>query len=559
MPTTVLVVLLVLLLLAPMHAQAGDRITGRAFATRSEVIARHGMAATSQPLATQIALDVLKAGGSAVDAAIAANAALGLMEPTGCGIGGDLFAIVWDPETGKLHGLNASGRSPKGLTREHFAREGLTEIPKFGPLPVSVPGCVDGWRALNARFGKLPLATLLEPAIRYAREGFPVSELIAHYWGRGARVFSKYPGFNETFLPGGKAPAKGDIFRNPGLAETYETIATKGARAFYEGSIAASIDAWCRKHGCFLRKEDLAAHRSEWVDPVSVNYRGYDVWELPPNGQGIAALQMLGILEGFDLAGMGHNSAAYLHHLVEAKKLAYEDRARFYADMSMAKVPVAGLIDEAYAAKRRALLDPKRAAQAVPHGSPKLKEGDTIYLTVADGNRMMVSLIQSNYRGFGSGMCPDGPRLLPAEPRRDVHARRRPPQRLCTGQAPIPHDHPRLRHEGRQAVALLRRHGRRHAAAGARADPLQPHRLRHERAGGGGRPALPPHRLQHPHRPRDEGRRRAAPRVGHRRRRAQDVARPRPSHRACRRALRRLPGDPLRREARCVPRRVGVP
>ena len=406
MPSSVLIVLLLVVLLVPAAASAGDRITGKPFATRSEVIARTGMAATSQPLATQVALDVLKAGGSAVDAAIAANAALGLMEPTGCGIGGDLFAIVWDPKTKKLHGLNASGRSPKGLTRAHFEAEGLSEIPKFGPLPVSVPGCVDGWYTLHERFGTLPMKDVLAPAIRYAEDGFPVSELIAHYWGRGARVFSKYPGFTETFLPDGKAPTKGDLFRNPGLARTYRALAEKGRDVFYKGAIAEAIDAWCRKHGCFLRKEDLAGHTSDWVDPVSVNYRGYDVWELPPNGQGIAALQMLGMLEGFDLKAMGHNSADYLHHLVEAKKLAYEDRARFYADMSMADVPVAGLISEEYAAERRKLLNPAKAATEVEHGSPKLQQGDTIYLTVADKDRMIVSLIQSNYRGFGSGMCP---------------------------------------------------------------------------------------------------------------------------------------------------------
>lgn len=408
MPSTVLIALLFLLVFLPAAAAAGDRITGQPFATRSEVIARKGMAATSQPLATQIALDVLKAGGSAVDAAIAANAALGLMEPTGCGIGGDLFAIVWDPKTKKLHGLNASGRSPKGLTRAHFEKEGLTEIPKFGPLPVSVPGCVDGWAKLHERFGTLPFEKVMRLPTKYALDGFPVSELIAHYWGRGAQVFSKYPGFTETFLPDGKAPAKGDIFKNVGLARVYQLLAIEGPRTFYEGEIAERIDAWCRKHGCFLRKEDLAAHTSDWVDPVSVNYRGYDVWELPPNGQGIAALQMLGILEGFDLKAMGHNSADYLHHLIEAKKLAYEDRARFYADMSMVDVPVAGLISEAYAAERRKRLDPKKVAREIDHGSPKLQEGDTIYLTVADENRMIVSLIQSNYRGFGSGMCPAG-------------------------------------------------------------------------------------------------------------------------------------------------------
>jgi gamma-glutamyltranspeptidase/glutathione hydrolase len=409
-PSVVLVLSSLTLLLSahPPRAAGGDRVTGRAFATRSEVIARHAMAATSQPLATQIALGVLERGGSAVDAAIAANAALGLMEPTGSGMGGDLFAIVWDEASGKLHGLNASGRSPKGLTRAEFARRGLERIPNFGPLPVSVPGCVDGWFELHARFGRLPMKDLLAPAIRYAREGFPVSELIAYYWDRGGRFLARQPGFAETFLPGGVAPGKGDLFRNPALASTLEAIAEGGRDAFYRGQIAERIDGFCRGVGCFLRKEDLAAHRSEWVDPVSVDYRGYEVWELPPNGQGIAALQMLRILEGFDLKAMGHNSSAYLHHLVEAKKLAYEDRARFYADMAFADVPVAQLISKAYAARRRALIDPQRAARQVEAGDPRLRKGDTIYLTVADPQRNMVSLIQSNYRGFGSGLCPTG-------------------------------------------------------------------------------------------------------------------------------------------------------
>ena len=385
--------------------EAGDRVTGREFATRSEVIAKHGMAATSQPLATQIAIDILKKGGSAVDAAIAANAALGLMEPTGCGIGGDLFAIVWDPTTARLHGLNASGRSPQGLTLAHLRGQG-ERIPDFGPLPVSVPGCVDGWFELHARFGKLPMSELLAPAIRYAREGFPVSELIAYYWGRGARIFRQYPGFEGTFLPGGKAPRKGDLFKNPMLADTLEAIASGGRAAFYEGEIAARIDAFCREVGCFLRKEDLAAHTSTWDDPVQSTYRGVSVWELPPSGQGIAALQILNLIEPFDLAALGHNSAAYLHHLVEAKKVAYEDRARLYADMAMADVPVEQLISKAYAAKRRELIDSERARRTIPAGDPTA--GDTIYLTVADENRQMVSLIQSNYRGFGSGLCPTG-------------------------------------------------------------------------------------------------------------------------------------------------------
>ena len=392
----------------------GDRVTGRSFATRSEVIAKHGMAATSHPLATQIAIDILKKGGSAVDAAIAANAALGLMEPTSNGIGGDLFAIVWDAKTQKLHGLNASGRSPFGLTREVFIEKGMERIPPHGPLPISVPGCVDGWFELHGKFGKLPMSEVLAPAIEYAREGFPVSELIAYYWGRSAGL-RRYEGFEQTFLPGGKAPAKGEIFRNPALANTLERIGAGGRDAFYKGELADVMDAFCQRVGCFLRKRDFAEHTSTWVEPVATNYRGYDVWELPPNGQGIAALQMLNILEGFDLRAMGHNTAAYLHHQLEAKKLAYEDRARFYADPDFANIPIKRLISKAYAKQRRKLINPQRAARRYPPGDitlaradAKLRDGDTIYLTVADKDRNMVSLIQSNYRGFGSGLCPDG-------------------------------------------------------------------------------------------------------------------------------------------------------
>lgn len=409
-------VLFVAPLLLCRFAQGGDRITGRAFATRSEVIARHGMAATSQPLATQAAVDILKRGGSAVDAAIAANACLALMEPTGCGLGGDLFSLVWSAEDRKLHGLNASGRSPLGLSREELLRQ-LGErrtIPPHGPLPVSVPGCVDGWFELHARFGRLPMREVLAPAIRYAREGFPVSELIAYYWERGGRVLRNQPGFAETFLPGGRAPAKGEIFRNPQLADTLEALAEGGRDAFYRGGIADVIDAFSRRVGCYLRKEDLERHTSTWVDPVSVRYRGYDVWQLPPNGQGIAALQMLNIVEDFDLRAMGHNSAQYLHVMIEAKKLVYEDRARHYADPDFAAVPLEWLLSREYAEQRRAMMDLRRAARRYPPGDApagadaRLRDGDTICLSVADADRNMVSLIQSNYRGFGSGLCPDG-------------------------------------------------------------------------------------------------------------------------------------------------------
>ncbi len=385
---------------------AYDRVTGLPHASRSEVIAPHGMAATSQPLATQIALDILKAGGTAVDAAIAANAALGLMEPTGCGIGGDLFAIVWNAEDRELTGLNASGRAPAAMTIEYFRENGIEAIPPLGPLPVSVPGAVDGWYELHGRYGRLSMAEILAPAIRYAREGFPVSEVIAYYMGRNKRHVADYPGFAETYMPEGDTPKKGEIFKNPRLAKTYEMIAEGGRDVFYKGEIARIIDAFMAEQGGLMRYEDLASHRSEWVTPVSTNYRGWDVYELPPNGQGIAALQILNILEDYDIRSMGFGSAAYIHLLVEAKKLAYEDRAKFYADMDFADVPVDWLISKDYADERRKLISMTKASKSLPAGNAKLETGDTIYLTVADKDGNMVSLIQSNYRGMGSGMIP---------------------------------------------------------------------------------------------------------------------------------------------------------
>jgi gamma-glutamyltranspeptidase / glutathione hydrolase len=384
---------------------AGDRVTGKSFATRSEVVARHGMAATSIPLATQAALEILQRGGSAVDAAIAANAVQALLEPTGCGPGGDLFAIVWDPKTKALHGLNASGRSPLALELEEFQRLGLKTIPRTGPLPVSVPGCVDGWCELSARFGKLPLAEVLAPAIRHAREGAPITELVAYYWERSFALLGKFPGFAETFGLDGRAPRKGEIWKNPRLADTLEKIGREGRKGFYEGDAARAIEDYMRANGGFLSARDLAAHRSDWIDPVSTNYRGYDVWELPPNGQGIAALQMLNILEGYDLAGFGFGSAKYVHAFVEAKKLAFEDRARFYADPQFMDVSVAHLISKDYAAARRKLIG-ERAGKSYDPGNPAVDQGDTICLETADASGMMVSLIQSNYRGMGSGMTP---------------------------------------------------------------------------------------------------------------------------------------------------------
>jgi gamma-glutamyltranspeptidase / glutathione hydrolase len=372
------------------------------FATRPVVTASRGMVATSHPLATEIGVAALRAGGSAVDAAIAANAALGLMEPTGCGIGGDLFAIVWHAAEKRLHGLNASGCSPRSLTLERLVSMGHTLIPERGPLAVSVPGAVDGWCELHARFGRLPLRDLLAPSIDYARDGFSVTEVIGAAWEAGAEVLEDYPGFAEIFMPGGRAPACGELFANPNLARAYELIAADGRAPFYAGPIAAAIEECVRGIGGYLGREDLEANRCEWVDPVATTYRGWQVFELPPNGQGIAVLQMLNILEGFELGELEWGGAEHLHLLIEAKKLAFEDRAKFYADPRFAAVPTHRLISKDYAAERRALLDPVRASPAPAHGAAGA--GDTVYLAAADGDGNMVSLIQSNYMGFGSGV-----------------------------------------------------------------------------------------------------------------------------------------------------------
>jgi len=399
-----------------------DRVTGRGFATRSEVIAQNGMAATSHPLATQVALDILKKGGNAFDAAIAANAVLGLMEPTGCGIGGDLFAILWSAERGKLYGLNASGRSPRSLKLEYFKENNIEKIPSYGPLPVSVPGCVDGWFEIHDMFGKLPMADILQPAIKYAREGFPVTEIIAWQMKRNLEILKDYPNIKEVYMPDGRAPEKGEIFKNPQLASTLEKIVKGGRNEFYRGSIARTIDAFMKKQGGFLSYDDLARHHSEWVEPVSTTYRGYEVWELPPNGQGIVALQMLNILEGYDIASMGFGSAEYMHLFTEAKKLAFEDRARYYADPAFSKIPISRLISKKYAAERRKLIDFNKAAKVYQPGN--LEPDNTIYLTVADRYGNMISLIQSNYRGMGSGMCPTGLGLSFRTVVRCLHLRR---------------------------------------------------------------------------------------------------------------------------------------
>ena len=386
---------------------AADRVTGETFALRSPVLASNAMAATSQPLATQVALDVMKDGGNAIDAAIAANALLGLVEPTGNGIGGDIFAIVWDAKTKRLYGLNGSGRSPKSLSLDWFKTNGFDSIPPHGPLPVTVPGAVDGWFLLHDRFGEKPMKDLLRPAIDYARNGFPVSQLIASYWERSVPILSKFPGFIEQFTDDGAAPREGEIWRNLGLATTLESIANEGRDVFYKGHIAKSIARYMQENGGFLSYDDLESHSGNWIDPVSTNYRGFDVWELPPNGQGIAALQILNIMELFDIGAMRRESAEYVHLFTEAKKLVFEDRAKYYADPEYNKIPVAELISKPYAQTRARLIDLNRSSLEYPAGN-LLEYGDTIYLTTADSEGNMVSLIQSNYRGMGSGMSPPG-------------------------------------------------------------------------------------------------------------------------------------------------------
>jgi gamma-glutamyltranspeptidase/glutathione hydrolase len=404
-PKSVAVTLSLVLVLAA-SANAADRLTGKEFAMRSPVIAPHGMVASAHPLASQIGIDILKAGGTAVDAAIATNAALGLMEPTACGIGGDLFAIVWDAKTQQLYGLNGSGRAPSGMTLEDLRAQGHRTMPDYGALPVTVPGAVDGWFEMHERFGTLPMSDLLQPAIRYAREGHPLPPVIAYYWSRGPARYKDYPEFLATYAPDGRAPRAGEIFRNPNLAATYEKIAREGRDGFYRGDVAQGIVDAVQHYGGAMVLEDLASHTSTWVEPVSTSYRGYDVWELPPNTQGIAALQLLNMLEPFDLASMGHNSTAYLHLLVESKKIVYEDRARYYADPEFAALPLERLVSKGYARERFKLFDKQRAARHVPAGDLPLRAGDTTYLTVVDADRNCVSLIQSNYAGFGSGVVP---------------------------------------------------------------------------------------------------------------------------------------------------------
>ncbi len=397
-------ILLLAILLATPSMSAFDRVSGKDFASRSEVIAQNGMVATSHPLATQIGLDILKKGGNAIDAAIAANIALGLMEPTGNGIGGDLFVIIWDEESKKLYGLNASGPAPKDITIDYFKKNNLSKIPSYGPLPITVPGAVDGWIKMHERFGSINFEDLFIPTLNYARNGFPISETIAYYLKSSSERFKSYPNFKDIWMPNNKILLKGDLFKNLHLANTLEVISKTKRKSFYEGEIAKVMASFVKEQGGFLSVNDLSSYHAEWVEPVSSNYRGYDVWELPPNGQGIAALQILNVLENYNIKKMGLFSSEYIHHFVEAKKLAFEDRAKYYADPNFNKINIEHLISKEYALDRMKLINSSKSMKSLEAGV--LKDGDTIYLTTADKFGNMVSLIQSNYRGMGSGMVP---------------------------------------------------------------------------------------------------------------------------------------------------------
>jgi gamma-glutamyltranspeptidase / glutathione hydrolase len=394
----------------------GDRPAANPRATRSPVFARNGVIATSQPLASAAGLRVLQAGGNAIDAAVTAAAVLAVVEPTQNGLGGDLFAIVYDAKTRQLTGLNASGRAAAAATRDAFASRGLDAIPVRGPLSISVPGVVDGWHELLSRHGTMPLARALEPATGYARDGFAVGEIVATEWRDGASVLAQDPMAASVFLPAGTPPAAGDVFRNPRLAATLEAIARGGRDAFYRGPVAARIAGHVQARGGILTAADLEAHRSDWVETGSTTYRGHQVFELPPNTQGVVALEMLNILEGFDVRALGHNSAAYLHLLVEAKRLAFADRDALLGDAASVRPEMlARLLSKEYAAGRRREIDPARAAagyepmardasDSLPARSPQAR-GDTVYLTAADREGNVISLIQSQYLTFGSGIA----------------------------------------------------------------------------------------------------------------------------------------------------------
>lgn len=388
---------------ALVNVSAEDRSQGR-----STVASKTGVVASEHPLASQAGAQVLAAGGSAVDAAIAANAVMGVVAPMTCGMGGDLFALVYEARTGELHGLNASGWAPAALTLESLQMRGHTNMPQRGILSVTIPGCVAGWDALQGRFGRLKLPRLLAPAIRLADEGFPVSEIVAGYWKSSEQLMSADLVAARTFLPGGRAPAAGELFRNPDLAWSLRQVARGGRAAFYEGPVARRLLANAVLHGGQWSGGDLAEFRAEWVEPIATSYRGWRVHQIPPAGQGIAALMMLNLMERFPLDEWGRESAATWHVMIEAKKLAYADMLRYVADRRFASVPVTGMLAKQFASDRARRIDLERAASAVAPGEPPRSGTDTTYLCVVDAEGNMVSFIQSNYNGFGSGLVAEG-------------------------------------------------------------------------------------------------------------------------------------------------------
>ena len=454
-----------------------------AHGSRSEVIAPYGMVAASQPLAVQVGIDILKAGGNAIDAAVAVNAMLGLVEPHMNGVGGDLFAILWDAKTERLYALNATGRAPYRLNRDVFKARGLDRVPGSGPLSWTVPGAVDGWDQLLTRFGTMNFEQVLAPVIAYARDGFPVSEIISGVWQRSAGRLSEWPDSARTYLPGGRAPRPGDVFKNPNLANTYELIARQGRNAFYKGPIAEKIVAFSEDNGGYFSMRDFEDHTSTWVEPISTGYRGYDVWELPPNSHGITALIMLNIMEGFDLKSMGHNSAEVLHVITEAKKLAFADRGKYVADPEANPLPTAELISKEYGAKRRALLDLEKAASSGHRGRPLRAQRDRLHdgrgqrseCHLADREQLRLLRLEGR---------PGGAWVRHPEPRVRFFSRSRSPQLAGASQEIAPHQHARLRDQRWQAVPALRRDGWDDAAARARSGTLEHHRLRDEHPRG---------------------------------------------------------------------------
>ena len=475
-PTFAIAILLIsiAILATAAPASAQDRTQ-----TRSMVISRGGIVAAESPLAAQAGAAILARGGNAVDAAVAANAAMGVVEPMMNGIGGDLFAIVYEAKSGKLYGLNASGWAPAGLSIEFLKSKGITEMPQSGILAVTVPGAVDGWSKLLARFGTKQFSEVLAPAIYYAREGFPVPEWDAAYWDDSVKLLQRDKNAAATFLPGGRAPRVGELFRNPDLARSLELIAAGGRDAYYRGSIAKSIAAYSAKIGGPMTAADLAEYSSEWVEPISTTYRGWTVYEIPPNGQGIATLEMLNILEGFSLAKYGHNSADALHAMIEAKKLAYADMYRYVGDPKFSEIPVEGLASKDYAAARAKLIDMAKANCNVPPGEPALPaKGDTTYLTVVDADGNMVSLIQSNYSAFGSGLVADGTGFAVATLAELALV-------LGRAQAPAAHHHSRL-HDQRPRTHRVWHHGRIQSGPGPRAICFERGRFWPEYSGGDG-------------------------------------------------------------------------